>query len=310
MELMAMQTSDKIWFDGQLVPWDEATVHVGAHALHFGTSVFEGIRAYDVDGTPSVFCLDAHTNRMFDSVKILRMQIPYSKEEINQAIADSVRANEHRACYIRPLVFRGAGTLGVNALQCPVHVAIITIEWGAYLGPEAIEKGVDVCVSSWRRIATSTLAPSAKIGGQYVNSQLIVMEAAQSGCIEGIALDSNGYVSEGSGENIFIVNDGVLSTPPTSSSILRGVTRRCVITLAEELGYEVREEQIPRELLYISDEVFFTGTAAEITPIRTIDGISIGAGHRGPITERLQTEFFGIVGGGIPDRHNWLTPLG
>ena len=317
---MALQTADKVWFDGRLVPWDQATVHVAAHVLHYGSSVFEGIRAYDVGGGPAAFCLDPHVDRLFDSAKIVRMEIPYTREEIKQAIADTVVANKHKACYIRPLVFRGVGTLSVNPLQCPVQVAIITMEWGAYLGPEAIEQGVDVCVSSWQRIAPNTLAPAAKIGGQYVNSQLIVMEAAQNGYVEGIALDANGYVSEGSGENIFLVKDGVLSTPPTASSILRGVTRRCVITLAEELGgrvlggrvlgKQVREEQIPRELLYIADEVFFTGTAAEITPIRSIDGIFIGAGHRGPVTKRLQEEFFGIVGGQIPDRHGWLTPLG
>jgi len=307
---MALHTGDKIWFDGQLVPWDQATVHVTAHVLHYGSSVFEGIRAYHVGGGPAAFCLDPHIDRMFDSAKIVRMEIPYTREEIKQAIADTVTANKHKACYIRPLVFRGISTLAVNPSQCPVHVAIITMEWGAYLGPEAIEQGVDVCVSSWQRIAPNTLAPAAKIGGQYVNSQLIVMEAAQNGYVEGIALDANGYVSEGSGENIFLVKDGVLSTPPTASSILRGVTRRCAITLAEELGYPVWEEQIPRELLYIADEVFFTGTAAEITPIRSIDGISIGAGHRGLVTERLQDEFFGIVGGQIADRHGWLTPLG
>jgi len=267
---MALQTADKIWFDGQLVPWDQATVHVAAHVLHYGSSVFEGIRAYDVGGGPAAFCLYPHIDRMFDSAKILRMEIPYTREEIKQAISDTVAANRHKACYIRPLVFRGVDTLGVNPLSCPVHVVIITMQWGAYLGPEAIEQGVDVCVSSWQRIAPNTLPAAAKIGGQYVNSQLIVMEAVQDGYVEGIALDANGFVSEGSGENIFTVSRGVLRTPPTSSSILQGITRRCVIKLAEDLGYQVREEQIPRELLYISDEVFFTGTAAEVTPVRPL----------------------------------------
>jgi branched-chain amino acid aminotransferase len=307
---MATQRAGRIWFDGQLVPWDQATVHVTTHALHYGSSVFEGIRAYDVGGNPAVFCLDGHLDRMFNSAKVIRMEIPYTRQEVEQAIVDTVAANQHRACYIRPLVFRGAETLGVNPLACPVHVAIITMEWGAYLGPEAIELGVDVCVSSWQRMAPNTLPAAAKIGGQYVNSQLIVMEAVQRGCVEGIALDSSGFVSEGSGENIFIASGGVLRTPPLSSSILQGVTRRCVITLAQDLGHEVREERIPREVLYMADEVFFTGTAAEITPIRSIDGISIGAGGRGPITKHLQEEFFAITCGEIPDRHGWLTPVG
>jgi branched-chain amino acid aminotransferase len=238
------------------------------------------------------------------------MDIPYSREEMERAIKETVSVNRHRACYIRPLVFRGFGTLGVNPLTCPVQVAIITMEWGAYLGPEAIEHGVDVCVSSWQRMAPNTLPAAAKIGGQYVNSQLIVMEAKERGFVEGIALDSSGFVSEGSGENIFLASGKVLRTPPLSSSILQGVTRRCVVTLAEELGYEVREERIPREALYIADEVFFTGTAAEITPIRSIDNITIGAGSRGPIAEHLQEEFFALTCGEIPDRHGWLTPVG
>jgi len=257
---------------------------------------------------PAIFCLDPHIDRLFNSAKVIRMEIPYTKEEIKQAIVDTVAANKHKACYIRPLVFRGFDTLGVNPRKCPVQVAIITMEWGAYLGAEAIEQGVDVGVSSWQRMAPNTLPAAAKIGGQYINSQLIVMEAVRHGYVEGIALDVNGYVSEGSGENIFIGSKGNILTPPLASSILQGVTRYCVITLAQDLGYQVREERIPREVLYIADEVFFTGTAAEITPIRSIDGISIGAGHRGPITERLQAEFFGITSGQLPDRHGWLTP--
>jgi len=306
---MATQASERVWFDGELVPWEQATVHVTAHALHYGSSVFEGIRAYEVGGAPAIFCLDQHVDRMYNSAKIIRMDIPYGKAEMKQAIVDTIVANQHRSCYIRPLVFRGAGALGVNPLNAPVQVAIITMEWGAYLGPEAIEQGVDVCVSSWQRMAPNTLPAAAKIGGQYVNSQLIVMEAKRLGCAEGIALDSTGYVSEGSGENIFVVNGDLIRTPPASSSILQGVTRYCVMTLAEDLGYQLREERLPREVLYISDEVFFTGTAAEITPIRSIDGITIGAGSRGPITERLQVEFFGITGGKLPDRHGWLTPV-
>lgn len=306
---MGVQKSDKIWFDGQLVPWDQATVHVAAHVLHYGSSVFEGIRTYEVSKRPAIFCLDPHIDRLFNSAKVFRMQIPYTQQEIKQAIVDTVVANRHKACYIRPLIFRGLGSLGVNPQNCLVHTVIITMEWGRYLGPEAIEQGVDVGVSSWQRMAPNTLPAAVKLGGQYINSQLVVMEAIRHGYAEGIVLDASGFVSEGSGENIFIINKGNILTPPLASSILQGVTRHCVITLAEELGYHVREERIPRELLYLADEVFFTGTAAEITPIRSIDGISIGSGRRGPITERLQTEFFGITNGQIPDRHGWLTPI-
>jgi branched-chain amino acid aminotransferase len=304
-----MDKAEKIWFDGQLVPWDQANVHVTAHVLHYGSSIFEGIRAYSIDGQPAVFCLDSHVDRLFNSAKIYRMEIPYTRDEINEAILETVAANGHQACYIRPLVFRGSGSLGVNPQPCPVQVVIITMEWGAYLGSEAIEQGVDVGVSSWQRMAPNTLPASAKIGGQYINSQLIVMEAVERGYVEGIALDTNGYVSEGSGENIFVVQDGQILTPPLSSSILQGITRRCVVTLAEEMGYSIREQQIPRELLYVADELFFSGTAAEITPVRSVDGISIGSGSRGPVTERLQAEFFGITSGTIPDRHGWLTPV-
>ncbi len=306
---MPIEKSDKIWFDGQLIPWDHAKVHVAAHVLHYGSSVFEGIRAYAIDDQPAVFCLDPHIDRLFNSAKIYRMEIPYTREEIKQAILDTVTANRHKSCYIRPLAFRGCGSLGVNPQECPVQVVIITMEWGRYLGAEAIEQGVDVGVSSWQRMAPNTLPAGAKIGGQYINSQLIVMEAVEHGYVEGIALDTHGYVSEGSGENIFVVSNGQVYTPPLASSILQGVTRRCVITLAAELGFQIQEQQIPRELLYIADEIFFSGTAAEITPIRSIDGIIIGSGRRGPVSERVQAEFFGITSGQIPDRHGWLTPV-
>lgn len=306
---MTTNKTDNIWVNGQLVPWDQAQVHVATHALHYGSSVFEGIRAYETGNETAIFCLDQHVDRLFTSAKVYRMEIPYTKEEIRQAIIDTVKANKHRACYIRPLVFRGLGALGVNPQACQVEVVIITVEWGRYLGPEAIEQGVDVGVSSWQRMAPNTFPAAAKIGGQYINSQLIAMEAAEHGYAEGIALDSNGFVSEGSGENIFVVRNGSILTPPLASSILQGVTRNCVITLAEDLGHPVREELIPREALYMADEVFFTGTAAEITPIRSVDHIPVGNGHRGPVTGRLQTEFFGITGGQIPDRHGWLTPV-
>ncbi len=260
------------------------------------------------DDGPAAFCLDAHIVRLFNSAKIYRMEIPYTPEEIKQAILDTILANGHSSCYIRPLVFRGAGSLGVNPLASPVDVVILTFEWGAYLGPEAIEQGVDAGVSSWRRMAPGTFPAAAKIGGQYINSQFITMEAAGHGYVEGIALDVNGLVSEGSGENIFVVTNGAIVTPSFASSILQGITRTCVIQLCQDLGYPLREESIPRELLYLADEVFFSGTAAEITPVRSIDRIAIGSGRRGPITEHLQSEFFGITEGKIPDRHGWLTP--
>jgi len=304
---MALQQSEKIWFDGRLVPWQEATVHVAAHVLHYGSSVFEGLRAYGTDNGPAIFCLRPHVDRLFNSSKIYRLEIPYTKDEIEQAIVDTIRANGHSACYIRPLVFRGFEGLSIDPRTCPVQVAIITFEWGRYLGAEAIEQGIDVGVSSWRRMAPDTLPAAAKIGGQYINSQLIVMEAVDRGFTEGIALDIDGFVSEGSGENIFVVAGETIYTPPLSASILHGVTRHCALTLAHELGYEVRQERISREFLYLADEVFFTGTAAEITPIRSVDGIPVGDGTRGPVTRRLQAEFFGITTGEVADRHGWLT---
>jgi branched-chain amino acid aminotransferase len=293
--------------DGEFVPWDQANVHMSVHALHYGSSVFEGIRAYNTYGTAAIFCLDAHIRRLFDSCKVYRMEIPFTPDVLKQVCIDTVRANALQSAYIRPLVFRGSANIGVDPRPCPVHVAVMTMFLGRYLGPEAVEQGVDACVSSWGRMAHNTFPASAKIGGQYINSQLIKMEAVENGYAEGIAIDSNGFVSEGSGENLFVVRDNVIMTPPLASSILRGITRQCVITLAEELGYTVQETFIPREMLYMADEVFFTGTAAEVTPIRSIDRITIGAGHRGPITEALQTAFFDIVAGEVEDRHNWLT---
>jgi len=306
---MSIPRSEKIWFNGELVPWDEAQVHVTAHALHYGSSAFEGIRCYSTPQGPAIFHLDAHVERLYKSCKIYRTEIPYSPEQLRQAIIDTVRVNQHRSCYIRPLVFRGAATLGLKPYDCPVEVVIITFEWGRYLGPEALEQGVDVCVSSWARMAPNTYPSSAKIGGHYTNSQLIVMEALANGYTEGIALDVNGYVSEGPGENIFLVDKEIVRTPPLASSILGGITRDCTMTLARDLGYEVREELIPREALYTVDEVFFTGTAAEITPVRSIDRIPIGTGRRGPVTERIQSEFMGITSGQVEDRYSWLTPV-
>jgi len=306
---MAMIKSEKVWFDGKLVPWDQATVHVAAHALHYGSSVFEGIRAYPFPEGPAIFCLEEHLDRMWASAKVFRLEIPYSRETVRQAILDTVKANGFSECYIRPIVFRGWGTMSLDGRSCPVHVGIITIYMGKYLGPDALEKGVDVGVSSWHRMAPNTYAAAAKIGGQYVNSQFVVMEAVEHGYTEGIALDVHGYVSEGSGENIFIAWRGDLYTPPLSGSILDGITRRCVLALAAEQGLNVRQEPIPRELLYLADEVFFCGTAAEITPIRSVDGIVVGTGQRGPVTTLLMDAFFEIVEGRVPDRHGWLTPV-
>jgi len=308
---MALKNGKWVWFNGKFVPWEEATVHVGVHALHYGSSIFEGIRSYETKDGPAIFCLEQHLDRLYGSCKIYRMDLPFSREELRRAIVELVAKNGHRACYIRPLVFRGLGGFNLDPRKdCPVEVAILTIEWGAYLGKEALEQGVDVGVSTWFRMAPNTYPALAKAGGHYTNSQLIAMEAHDRGYMEGIALDIFGYVSEGSGENIFIVQDGTLYTPPLSSSILGGVTRRCVMILAEDLGIPVREEPISRERLYLADEAFFTGTAAEITPIRSVDGIQVGGGKRGPITRKLQEEFFGIVSGKIPDRHGWLVPVG
>ncbi len=304
-----MKSSDHVWLDGKLVPWEQATVHVASHAIHYGSSVFEGIRAYALPSGPAVFRLDAHLERLWNSCKVYRMEIPYSRDEVSRAIMETISANGHTSCYIRPVVFRGWETFAVNGLSCPTHVSVITVEMGRYLGPDALENGVDAGVSSWRRMAPDTYPAAAKIGGQYVNSQFIAMEAAEHGYSEGIALDINGYVSEGSGENVFIVKRGELYTPPLANSILDGITRRCVITLAGELRIPVHEEALPRESLYLADEAFFSGSAAEITPIRSVDGVAIGSGKRGPITAMLMEKFFGIVEGKVADRHGWLTPV-
>ena len=299
-----------IWRNGKLAPWNEARVHVFAHALHYGSSVFEGIRAYATPRGPAVLGLEPHVRRLFDSCKIYRMPIPYSPEEISQAILETIRANELQSCYIRPLVFRGVGVLSLDPRSCPVEVIIGAIAMGQFLGDEALKGGVDVGVSTWQRMAPNTFPAMAKIGGQYVNSQLIAMEAHDRGFTEGIALNVSGYVSEGSGENLFLVKDNVLYTPPLVASILAGITRTFVIQLARDLGYKVREETIAREMLYLADELFFTGTAAEITPIRSVDGIQVGQGERGPATARLQEQFFGIVKGEIDDQFAWMTPVG
>ena len=302
-----MPKSDKVWYNGELVDWDAANVHVLSHVVHYGSSVFEGIRCYNTEKGPAVFRLKEHVDRLFDSAKIYRMEIPYSREVICEAILETIRVNGLDACYIRPVVFRGYGSLGVDPMTCPVETVIAVWEWGQYLGDEALKKGVSVCTSSWNRVAPNTLPFLAKAGGNYLNSQLVRMEANANGYDEGIVLGTDGLVSEGSGENIFVIRDGKVYTPASHYAILSGITRDTAITLARAAGISVEERGIPREFLYIADEVFFTGTAAEITPIRQIDKIQIGAGERGPVTEKLQQLFFDILYARVEDRYNWLS---
>jgi branched-chain amino acid aminotransferase len=302
--------TEKIWHNGRFIPWEEATIHVLSHVVSYGSSVFEGIRCYATPSGPAIFRLREHVRRMLDSAKVYRMEnLGYSASQLAEAMLELVRVNRMESCYIRPIVIRGYGEMGVNPLKNPIDVYIACWSWGKYLGDEALAEGVDVCVSSWRRIAPNTLPALAKAGANYMNSQLMKMEALANGYAEGIALDAAGYVSEGSGENIFVVRDGKIHTPPLGNSVLPGITRDSVLKLAGELGIPVIETIVPREMLYIADEVFFSGTAAEITPIRSIDRIAIGKGRRGPLTERLQKEFFAIVSGAKPDRHNWLTTV-
>lgn len=305
---MAMR-ADYIWMNGKIIPWEQATVHVFAHALHYGSSAFEGIRVYDTTNGPAIFRGHEHFERLLFSCKVAHMQSPLTVDEWMTVTADVVRANQQRSAYARPLVFRGYNTLGVDGRGCPIDAILATVPWGAYLGAEGLEKGVDVQVSSWRRMAPDTGSALAKIGGQYVNSQNIVMEAKDNGFTEGIALDIYGYVSEGSGENIFVIHKGIIYTPPLGNSILGGITRNCATTIAEDMGYTIKETVIPREMLYLADEIFFTGTAAEITPVRSVDRKPVGEGTRGPITQAIQAKFFGIVEGELPDQWGWLTPV-
>ncbi|MCK5454533.1 MAG: branched-chain amino acid transaminase [Calditrichia bacterium] len=297
----------KIWHNGNFINWDDANIHVMSHVVHYGTAVFEGIRCYKTKKGSAIFRLPEHIKRLFNSAKIYRMTPPdFSYDQIYQACIDSVKENNFEECYIRPVVFRGLGEFGVNPLNSPIETYIMTWYWGQYLGPEALEKGVEVQVASWNRFSPNTLPALAKAGANYMNSQLIKMEAIANGYVEGIALDTYGYVSEGSGENIFIVRDNIIYTPPMCASVLPGITRHSIIKLAKDHGFKVREEMIPREILYIADEVFFTGTAAEITPICSIDKIQIGNGKRGPITKKLQETFFGILSGKKEDNRGWL----
>ena len=305
-----IQATDKIWRNGEFIGWNDAQVHVMTHALHYGSTVFEGIRCYETAKGSAVFRLNEHIRRMFDSSKIYRMEpLGFSHAQLAQACLDVVTENGLSACYIRPVAFRGYGDVGVLALNNPIEIYIACWKWGQYLGAEALEQGVDVCISSWTRIAPNTLPAMAKVAANYMNSQLMKMEATLNGYSEGIALDASGYVSEGSGENVFLIRDGQLYTPPLGTSALPGITRDSVIKIATDLGYSVKEQVIPREWLYIADELFFTGTAAEVTPIRSVDKIQIGIGKRGPITEKIQSEFLGIIEGRKEDRHGWLTFL-
>lgn len=308
---MAIQKTEKIWHNGKLIPWDAAQLHVLSHVVNYGSSVFEGIRCYNLPDGPAIFRIEEHTQRLLDSAKIYRIDVDFSRDELMTAMVELVKENGVWPCYLRPIVLRGYGEAGVNPFNSPTEVYISNYSWGKYLGSDA-EQGVDVCVSSWTRIAPNTLPAMAKSGANYMNSQLIKMEAIVNGYVEGIALDTNGYVSEGSGENIFVVRHGKLLTAPLGNSVLPGITRDSVLRIAADLGIPIVEQMIPREMLYLADEVFFSGTAAEITPIRSVDKISVGRGVVGPVTHAIQKEFFGIVHGTTPDRFGWLTrvPVG
>ncbi len=306
----AVNPSEQIWRNGTLIPWSEANIHVLSHVVHYGSSCFEGIRCYKTPEGSVVFRLKDHIRRLTESSKIYRMDLPYDEPTLVEAVIETIRTNKLDECYVRPVVLRGYGTLSVNPIGIPVETYIAAWEWGAYLGKDALSRGVEVCVSSWARMAPNTFPAIAKAGGHYMNSQLIKMEAVNNGYSEGIALDATGYVSEGSGENLFLIRDGVVHTPALAHSVLAGLTRDSVIQICGSLGLEVREEAIPREWLYIADELFFAGTAAEITPIRSVDRIEVGKGGRGPITEQIQSEFFEIIRGGKGKFENWLCPVG
>ena len=301
--------TEKIWHNGRFIAWDDAKIHVLSHVTSYGSSVFEGIRCYDTPAGPAIFRVRDHIRRLFDSAKIYRIEVKHTTEQLAEAMIELVKVNHLQSCYFRPIVLRGYGDVGVLPGNNPTEIYIACWEWGKYLGEEALANGVDVCVSSWTRIAPNTLPALAKAGANYMNSQLIRMEAHSNGYAEGIALDSAGYVSEGSGENIFVVRDGKILTPPLGASVLPGITRDTVMQLAESMKIPLVETLVPREMLYIADEVFFSGTAAEITPIRSVDRIVVGKGARGPVTEKLQKAFFDIVNGKASDRFGWLTPI-
>ncbi|HEY6945161.1 MAG TPA: branched-chain amino acid transaminase [Candidatus Acidoferrum sp.] len=307
---MPFQATEKIWHNGKWINWDDAKLHVLSHVVSYGSAVFEGIRCYETRQGPAIFRLREHMQRLVNSARIYRMELPYSVDDFSNAACELVRLNKMTSCYVKPIVLRGYGEAGVNPQKSPIEAYMACWTWGAYLGADALTKGVDVGVSSWTRIAPNTLPAMSKAAANYMNSQLVNMEARANGFVEGIALDDSGHVSEGSGENVFLVQDGTLYTPPLATSILPGITRSSVVQLAEDLDIPFKEAIIPREMLYIADEIFFAGTAVEITPIRSVDHIQVGKGVAGPITRKLQEEFFGLTSGKSPDRHNWLTPVG
>ena len=307
---MGLPTTGKIWMNGTLVDWPDATIHIASHVVHYGSAVFEGARCYDTLNGPACFRLDAHMRRLLDSARIYRMECLYDQQTLTDATLDLIRVNGFRACYIRPIVYRGYDSLGVDPRPCPIDTAIMLWEWGAYFTKEAIEEGLDVKISTWARNAPNTTPAMAKSVANYANAQLIKMEAIADGYAEGIALDTQGNLSEGSGQNLFVVRDNIIYTPPIGNSVLWGITRDSVITIAHDLGFEVREQTLPRETLYIADEVFFVGTAVEVTPIRSVDRVKVGRGRRGPVTEAIQRRFFQIVKGEAPDTHGWLLPVG
>jgi len=305
---MAIQKTEKIWHNGKFIPWDEATLHVMSHVVNYGSSVFEGIRCYALPAGPAIFRAQEHMQRLLDSARIYRIDVDFTRDELIRGLVELIKSNGVWPCYIRPIILRGYGEAGVNPFNSPTEVYICNYPWGKYLGTDSAQ-GVDVCISSWTRIAPNTLPAMAKSGANYMNSQLIKMEAIINGYAEGIALDVNGYVSEGSGENLFVVRNGVLQTAPLGNSVLPGITRDSVLQIARDLGIKIVEQQIPRESLYIAEEVFFTGTAGEVTPIRSVDKISVGKGVTGPVTRAIREEFYAIVNGEKADRHNWFTPV-
>jgi branched-chain amino acid aminotransferase len=309
-DFMSLTKTEKIWFNGKFIDWDDAKIHVLSHVVSYGSAVFEGIRCYHTEQGPAIFRLREHMQRLRNSAHIYRMDVPFTVDALCDGALELVRANKLNACYVRPIILRGYGDVGVDPRGCPVDVYLACWEWGKYLGEEAIRGGVDVCISSWNRPAPNTLPQMAKAAANYMNSQLIKMEAKANGYAEGIALDVNGHVSEGSGENLFVVMNGSISTPPLGNSALPGITRQSIVTICNELKIPIAEQVIPREMLYVADEVFLSGTAAEITPIRSVDHIQVGAGTRGPVTKRVQDEFFAITSGSKSDRHGWLTPVG
>lgn len=306
---MAFDENGKIWKNGKFIDWKEATIHLASHVIHYGSSVFEGTRCYKTKNGPAIFRLEDHNRRLVRSAKIYRMTFPHDVETLNEACKELLRLNGFDEAYLRPVVYRGYGSLGVDPSACPIDVAILAWKWGTYLGPEALEKGVDVCISSWSRLAPNTMPSLSKSGANYMNSQLIKLEARENGYVEGVALTESGSLAEGSGENIFIVIDGVIRTPALADSILPGITRDSVFRIAESLGYPVIEASIPREMIYIADEVFFSGTAAEITPIRSVDRLPVGNGERGPVTRAIQEKFFGILRADLEDEFGWLDYL-